>query len=142
MVANKMKRQLLCTWFMCGFGIVENRDSILPPRNLTNRTYKIRSLLTASRMEHQTSVPILCQITLQNAPYMDLNLLVLMNCEVITMDFQQPTCCNMSDLLFLTKKSRSYDLHVPYIRCFCRVPNLTSTNVDAPSHFTDLISSW
>ena len=40
-----------------------------------------------------TSVPILCRITLQNAPYMDYKLPVLMSFEVTTvtsMDSQEP----------------------------------------------------
>ena len=49
-----------------------------------------------------TSVPILYQITLQNPPYMDFNLLVLMSFEVTTtttMDSQEPACCDNSHLL-------------------------------------------
>ena len=47
--------------------------------------------------ERLTSVPILCRITLQNAPYMDYKLLVLMSFEVTTvttMDSQEPACCD------------------------------------------------
>jgi len=46
-----------------------------------------------------TSVPILCRITLQNAPYM---LLVLMSFEVTTVtstDSQEPACCDDGHLL-------------------------------------------
>ena len=42
-------------------------------------------------------MPILCRITLQNAPYMDYKLLVLMNFEVTTvtsMDSQEPAGCD------------------------------------------------
>ena len=49
--------------------------------------------------ERWTSVPILCQITLQNAPYMDYILLVLTNFEVTTMGSQEPACCGTSHLL-------------------------------------------
>ena len=52
--------------------------------------------------KHWTSVPILYRITLQNAPYMDFNLLVLMTFEVTTvtsMDSQEPACCYNSHLL-------------------------------------------
>ena len=44
--------------------------------------------------EWLTSVSILCRITLQNMPYMDYKLLVLMSFEVTTvttMDSQEPT---------------------------------------------------
>ena len=47
--------------------------------------------------ERLTSVPILCRITLQNAPYKDYKLLVLTSFEVTTvtsMDSQEPTCCD------------------------------------------------
>ena len=55
-----------------------------------------------------TSVPILCQITLQNAPYMDYKLLVLITFEVTavtSMDSQEPACCDDGHLSagFLTK---------------------------------------
>ena len=49
-----------------------------------------------------TSVPIQCQITLQNAPYMDYKLLVLTSFEVdtaTTMDSQEPACCDDGHLL-------------------------------------------
>ena len=52
--------------------------------------------------EWLTSVPILCQITLQNAPYKDYNLLVLTSFEVATvttMDSQGPACCDDGHLL-------------------------------------------
>ena len=52
--------------------------------------------------ERLTSVPILCRITLQNVPYMDHKLLVLMSFEVTTvtsMDFQEPACCDDGHLL-------------------------------------------
>ena len=52
--------------------------------------------------EGLTSVPILCLITLQNAPYMDHKLLVLMRFEVTTvtsMDSQEPACCDDGHLL-------------------------------------------
>ena len=48
-----------------------------------------------SEMEQLTSVPILCRITLQNAPYMDYKLPVLMSFEVATvtsMDSQEHAC--------------------------------------------------
>ena len=51
--------------------------------------------------ERWTSVPILCQITLQNAPYMDYKLLVLISFEVATvtsMGSQEP-CCDDGHLL-------------------------------------------
>ena len=44
----------------------------------------------------------LCQITLQNAPYLDYKLLVLMSFKVTTMtsmDSQEPACCDHSHLL-------------------------------------------
>ena len=47
------------------------------------------------KKERLTSVPILCRITLQNVPYMDYKLLVLMSFEVTTvtsMDSQEPPC--------------------------------------------------
>ena len=58
--------------------------------------------------ERWTSVPILCQITLQNAPYMDYKLLVLITFEVTavtSMDSQEPACCDDGHLSagFLTK---------------------------------------
>ena len=46
-----------------------------------------------SEKECWTSVPILCRITLQNAPYVDYKLLVLTSFEVVTVtttDSQQP----------------------------------------------------
>ena len=52
--------------------------------------------------ERLTSVPILCRITLQNTPYKDYTLLVLMSFEVATvtiMDFQKPACCDDCHLL-------------------------------------------
>ena len=49
--------------------------------------------------ERLTSVPILCRITLQNAPYMDYKLLVLMSFEVTSMDSQEPACCDDGHLL-------------------------------------------
>ena len=52
--------------------------------------------------ERLTSVPILCQITLQNVPYKDYNLLVLTSFEiatVISMDSQEPACCDDGHLL-------------------------------------------
>ena len=45
--------------------------------------------------ERLTSVPILCRITLQNVPYMD----VLMSFEDTTMDSQEPACCDDGHLL-------------------------------------------
>jgi len=48
-----------------------------------------------SEKERLTSIPILCQITLQNAPYKDYKLLVLTSFEVATvttMDSQEPAC--------------------------------------------------
>ena len=60
-----------------------------------------------SEKEQWTSVPIQCRITLQNAPYKDYKLPVLMSFEVTTvtsMDSQEPTCCDDGHLLgFLTK---------------------------------------
>ena len=55
-----------------------------------------------SEKERLTSVPILCQITLQNAPYKDYKLLMLTSFEVITvtsMDSQEPVCCDDGHLL-------------------------------------------
>ena len=52
--------------------------------------------------ERLTSVPILCRITLQNVPYKDYKLLVLMSFEVATvttMDSQEPSCCDDGHLL-------------------------------------------
>ena len=52
--------------------------------------------------ERLTSIPILCQITLQNVPYMDYKLLVLTSFEVTTvtgMDSQEPACCDDDHLL-------------------------------------------
>ena len=60
--------------------------------------------------EWLTSVPILCRITLQNVPYMDYKLLVLMSFEVTTvtsMDSQDPACSG-----FLTKQVQTCSL--PY----------------------------
>ena len=56
------------------------------------------------KKEWLTSVPILCRITLQNAPYKDYNLLVrvLTTFEVATvttMDSQEPACCDDGHLL-------------------------------------------
>ena len=54
------------------------------------------------KKERLTSVPILCQITLQNAPYKGYKLLVLTSFEVTTatsMDSQEPTCCDDGHLL-------------------------------------------
>ena len=42
------------------------------------------------RKERWTSVPILCQITLQNLPYKDYKLLVLMSFEVTTVTSMVP----------------------------------------------------
>ena len=47
--------------------------------------------------ERLTSVPILCRIALQNAPYKDYKLLVLTSFEITTvtsMDSQEPACCD------------------------------------------------
>ena len=55
-----------------------------------------------SEKERWTSVPILCRITLQNAPYMEYKLLVLTSFEVATvttMDSQQLACCDDGHLL-------------------------------------------
>ena len=52
--------------------------------------------------ERLTSVPILCRITLQNAPYKDYKLLVLTSFEVTsvtTMESQEPACCDDGHLL-------------------------------------------
>ena len=52
--------------------------------------------------ERLTIVPILFRITLQNVPYMDYKLLVLMIFEVTTvtsMDSQEPACCDDGHLL-------------------------------------------
>ena len=54
------------------------------------------------KKEWLTSVPILCQITLQNAPYKDYKSLMLMSFEVATvttMDSQKPACCDDGHLL-------------------------------------------
>ena len=54
------------------------------------------------REERLTSVPILCRITLQNAPYKDYKLLMLTSFEVTTvtsMDSQEPACCDDGHLL-------------------------------------------
>ena len=55
-----------------------------------------------SEKERWTSVPILCRITLQKAPYMDYKLLKLVSFEVATvtsMDSQEPACCDDIHLL-------------------------------------------
>ena len=55
-----------------------------------------------SEKEQLTSVPILCQITLQNVRYKEYKLLVLTSFEVATvtsMDFQEPACCDDGHLL-------------------------------------------
>ena len=52
--------------------------------------------------EHLTSVPILCRITLQNAPYKDYKLLMLTSFEVTTvttMDSKELACCDDGHLL-------------------------------------------
>ena len=52
--------------------------------------------------ERWTSVHILCQSTLQNAPYMDYKLLLLMSFEVATvttMDSQETACSDDGHLL-------------------------------------------
>ena len=52
--------------------------------------------------ERSTSLPILCRITLRNAPYKDYKLLVLMSFEVTTvtsMNSQEPACFNDGHLL-------------------------------------------
>ena len=54
------------------------------------------------KKEWLTSVPILCRITLQNVPYKDNELFVLMSFEVTTvtsMDSQELTCCDDGHLL-------------------------------------------
>ena len=55
-----------------------------------------------SKKERLTSVPILCRIRLQNVPYMDYKLPVLMSFEVTTvtsMDFQESARCDDGHLL-------------------------------------------
>ena len=52
--------------------------------------------------EWLTSVPILCRIALQNAPYKGYKLLMLISFEVATvtsMDSQEPACCDDGHLL-------------------------------------------
>ena len=52
--------------------------------------------------ERLTNVPILCRITLQNAPYKDYKLPVLTSFEVATvttMDSQESACCDDGHLL-------------------------------------------
>ena len=49
--------------------------------------------------EQLTSVPILCRITVQNAPYMDYKLFMLMNFEVATVTTQEQACCDDGHLL-------------------------------------------
>jgi len=54
------------------------------------------------KKERWTSVPILCQITLQNVPYKDLSYSCQRAFEVTTvttMDSQKPTCCDDGHLL-------------------------------------------
>ena len=54
------------------------------------------------KKERLTSVPILYRITLQNAPYKDYKLLLLMSFEVTTvtsMGSQESTCCDDGHLL-------------------------------------------
>ena len=56
--------------------------------------------------ERLTSVPILCRITLQNAPYKDYKLLVLTSFEVTTvtsMDSQEPACWMMATCWLLNE---------------------------------------
>ena len=50
------------------------------------------------RKNVQNSVPILCQITLQNTPCMDFNLLVLTSLEVATVDSQEPIRWLLNDV--------------------------------------------
>ena len=89
--------------------------------------------------ERWTSVPILCQITLQNVPYKDYKLLVLMSFEVTTvnsMDSWDLTCCDDGHLL-ASEQIRCE--HAAYlIRCILEALNSKEdgTNVwqlDAPS---------
>ena len=66
-----------------------------------------------SEKERSTSVPILCRITLQNAPYMDYKLLVLMSFEVTTvtsMDSQEPACCDMATCWLLNEVGANMQL--------------------------------
>ena len=56
--------------------------------------------------ERLTSVPILCRITLQNEPYKDYKLLVLMSFEVTTvtsMDSQDPPAVMMATCWLLNE---------------------------------------
>jgi len=64
---------------------------------------RLELLSRCGEKERWTSVPILCRITLQNAPYMDYNLLMLTSFEVTTMDSQEPACCDSGHLLASTK---------------------------------------
>ena len=56
--------------------------------------------------ERWTSVPILCRTTLQNVPYKDYKLLVLMSFEVttvISMDSKEPHAAMMATCWLLNK---------------------------------------
>ena len=63
--------------------------------------------------EQWTSVPILCQITLQNAPYMGYKLPVLMSFEVTTvtsMDSQEPPAVMMATCWLLNEVGANMQL--------------------------------
>ena len=63
--------------------------------------------------EWLTSVPILCRITLQNAPYKDYNLLVLTSFEVATvttMDSQEQPAVMMATCWLLNKVGANMQL--------------------------------
>ena len=83
--------------------IRDSSPSSAQPVKLNADTSPCQKLMNChGKKEQLTSVPILCRITLQNAPYMDHKLLVLMSFEVTTvtsMDSQEPTCCDDGHLL-------------------------------------------
>ena len=63
--------------------------------------------------EQLTSVPILCRITLQNAPYKNYNLLMLTSFEVATvttMDSQKPACWMMAPFWLLNEVGANMQL--------------------------------
>ena len=68
------------------------------PRRAPASRYIVAFLMNRhGEKEPLTSVPILCRITLQNAPYKDYKLFVLMSFEVSTVtsiDSQEPACCD------------------------------------------------
>ena len=87
------------------------QDEMLCPKNavtvlVQQPLYHQELMNRHDEKERWTSVPILCQITLQNAPYMDYKLLMLTSFEVTTvttMGSQEPACCDKPPAGFLMK---------------------------------------